>query len=46
MTVIKKLPEFLQADCDKIVAAFKNGKAAPKNLEKIKNGWKWMDGTI
>jgi hypothetical protein len=43
MKAINNLPEFLQADCDEVVAAFNNGKTAPKNLEKIKE-WLEVDG--
>lgn len=43
MKAVNKLPEFLQADCDEVVAAFNNGKTAPKNLEKIKE-WLEVDG--
>lgn len=43
MKAVNKLPKFLQADCDEVVAAFNNGKTALKNLEKIKE-WLEVDG--
>jgi hypothetical protein len=43
MTLTNKLPEFLQADCDALIAAFNKGKPAPQNLEKIKE-WLELDG--